>query len=255
MKLLHLVTATVALSAALSVISCSDSDNDNGPINVNPNEDVTSYIDPDFAQELKARGYVSNAAQITGREVLAITMLDVSGNPLEQDSKLTSLKGIEYMVNLRSLKCKSNALTTLDLRHNTELYELQCQNNELTSLTLPDDDDLEILNAGRNKLTSLDLRRQDDLRQLDLSFNSLQTLDVRNCDDLTSLYLNNNLLTSMDIRYNRALTAFTIDNNPGTDGTLTVTVGFDPTTMPAGFTSGSWTYDGATVAVEYQQSR
>jgi len=253
MKLTHLMTAALVFATAMMGSACSDDDN-NGPVNVNPNADLTSYIDPDFAQELKANGYISNASHITGREILAITTLDVSGNPLKQGDKLTSLKGIEYMVNLRSLKCKSNALTSLDLRHNTELYELQCQNNDISSLTLPEDDDLEILNAGRNQLTSLDLRGQDDLRHLDLSFNNLQSLDVRDCDDLTSLYLNDNNLTSMDIRYNQALTAFTIDNNPGAAGKLPVTVGFNPTTLPAGFTTGSWTYEDATVTVEYLQN-
>jgi Leucine-rich repeat (LRR) protein len=51
------------------------------------------------------------------------------------DNQLTSLEGIENLINLIELACDSNKLTSLEgIENLVDLKELYCSNNQLTSL-------------------------------------------------------------------------------------------------------------------------
>lgn len=244
--------------AALFLSACSDND-DNGsgddnryPVQITPTENITKYFDPTFAQALKDRGIIPSADEIYGRDVLNVAIINISGNPLNSESHLSSLAGIECFRNLKELDAKSNDLSTLDLSYNTELETVRLSNNRLTSLTLPKrDEGLHILECGKNRLTSLDLSGLDDLERVDASDNLLTSINVTGCTDLTTLYLNNNSLSAINISGSPRLTAFSCEDNPGANGTLSVRVSFDPTMIPQNFTTGTWTYQGSEVAVVY----
>ena len=49
---------------------------------------------------------------------------------------ISTLKGIEYLVNLENLDCSKNLISDLDLRYNTELQILNCSENKLKTLDL-----------------------------------------------------------------------------------------------------------------------
>lgn len=245
--------AAVALMAFAT--ACSDDDDDNGyNETITANTDVTALIAPDFAQKLQEQGIIRNASKIMGSEVLNVTVLNLSGNPLSTNGKLTSLKGIEVFRNLKELDVKSNELTSLDLSKNSELETVRVTNNKLRSLILPArDEDLEILECGQNELSTLDLSGLDDLRRVDCSENNLTSINLTGCTELTTLYANDNKLTSIDISPARTLTAFSCENNPGLNGTFAVTASFAPTSVPANFTTGTWQYEGQTVTVVYSR--
>ena len=46
--------------------------------------------------------------------------------------KISDLTGISHFTAMKSLKCRNNQLTTLDVSKNTALEELDCYNNQLT---------------------------------------------------------------------------------------------------------------------------
>ena len=74
------------------------------------------------------------------------------------DNQLTSLDGIENLVNLRWLFCFNNQLTSLDgIENLVNLRVLWCHDNQLTSLDgIENLVNLEVLWCHDNQLTSLD---------------------------------------------------------------------------------------------------
>lgn len=252
-----IVLGVMASMAALS--SCHDDDTTivipgPGEVEITPATDVTSLVDADFAAALAQAGYIDNAAKIIDSTLTKITVLNINGNPLRSTGKLTSLKGVELMTNLTELSAKSQALTALDLSKNVNLTDVEVSNNALTSLTLPAGAPLQIVNAGRNQLTDFVAEGYSQLTKLDVSYNELSSITLSGLNNLATLYINNNQLTNADISNFTTLTAFGCDNNPGEAGEFVVKAWFDTANVPsANFTSGSWTINGETVAVSYQQ--
>ena len=198
--------------------------------------DFTVLFDPGFAQKLQELGHISDAENITSADmekIAAITELDVSGT-YENRGTLTSLQGIEYFESLTELYCLSNQLTSLDVSANTALTELWC---------------------GYNQLTSLDVSANTALTTLWCYYNQLESLDVSANTALMVLECDDNQLTSLDVSANTALTFLECEDNPG-DGVskFPVTAWFD--TKPDNLTVSqtSWSYDGATITIEFQKA-
>ena len=198
--------------------------------------DFTALFDPDFAKKLQEMGHISDAENITSADmekIAAITELDVSGT-YENRGTLTSLQGIEYFESLTELYCLSNQLTSLDVSANTALTELWC---------------------GYNQLTSLDVSANTALTTLWCYYNQLESLDVSANTALMVLECDDNQLTSLDVSANTALTFLECEDNPG-DGVskFPVTAWFD--TKPDNLTVSqtSWSYDGATITIEFQKA-
>ena len=124
-----------------------------------------------------------------------------------------SLKGIEYFTALKSLNCRMNQLTSLDVSKNTALTWLNCGGNNLTTLDLSKNTALTELNCGGNNLTSLDLSNNTALTWLDCTGNNLTSLDLSKNTALTALYCYKNKLTTLDLSKNTALTALYCSKN------------------------------------------
>ena len=87
-----------------------------------PDETFRKYVTNNFDSD--SNGYLSES------EISLIT--EIYAN----NKGITSLKGIEYFVNLRELYCNNNALTELDITSNTELTTLYCKGNSIASLDI-----------------------------------------------------------------------------------------------------------------------
>ena len=124
-----------------------------------------------------------------------------------------SLKGIEYFTALKSLTCRSNQLTSLDVSKNTALTALNCDENNLTSLDLSKNTALKSLNCYNNKLTTLDVSKNTALTALKCHSNQLTSLDLSNNTALKSLNCYNNKLTTLDVSKNTALTELSCHSN------------------------------------------
>lgn len=117
---------------------------------------------------------------------------DVREMWVANNRKCTSLRGIEYFLNLEDLSCHGNSLTSLDLSKNRKLVSLYCSNN---------------------KLKKLDLSRNTRLMSLSCTENDLARLDVNRCIKLESLYCYDNHLTSLDISALKALECLNAEGN------------------------------------------
>lgn len=129
-----------------------------------------------------------------------VRSLDVS------EKSLSDLSGIEYFVNLTSLDCKKNNLTSLDVSSLTELSILYCQNNRLTTLDVSQNTALWNLNCSNNQLSELDVANNPKLQTLSCANNELTALDIEKNTSLSTLYCNNNQLAGLSVSGNTALT-------------------------------------------------
>ena len=136
-----------------------------------------------------------------------VTSLDVS------EKSLSDLSGIEYFVNLTSLDCQKNQLTSLDVSSLTNLSNLYCQNNQLTSLNVSSLTNLSILYCQNNQLKTLDVSQNPALWNLNCSNNRLTELNVSNNPGLQTLSCANNQLTTLDIEKNTLLSTLYCNNN------------------------------------------
>ena len=135
--------------------------------------------DDAFLTALIEEGVDTNGdGEISPAEAEVITYLDV------RFDSISDMTGIEAFINLDTLDCGYNQLTSLDVSNNTALTSLWCSDNQLTSLDVSNNTTLTSLGCFHNQLTSL---------------------DVSNNIALTSLWCGDNQLTSLDISKNTAL--------------------------------------------------
>lgn len=195
--------------------------------------------------------------EISIQEAAAITTLDISnhhyemlgGDPMDpfggdgfEVFGISDFTGIEAFVNLTSLICTENDLTSLDISALTQLTYLDCSNNinymgfpgGLNSLTLPNSTSLNSINSSGNYLTSLDLSSYTSLTDINIasnqitnlilpistslqnincSYNNLTILNLLNTPNINQLTCFNNSLTNLDTSNLSALTHLTASNN------------------------------------------
>ena len=152
-----------------------------------------------------------NTSLLSRKECEAVTEIDVGDGYYGQ--KITSLKGIEFFPNLKTLLCYDNQLTKLDVSKNTELTWLVCKGNQLTELDVSSNPQLHDLSCSGNKLTKLDVSNNPQLQTLYCYANQLTSLDVSKNTKLLELDCYENQLTSLDVSQNAALTYLDCSDN------------------------------------------
>ncbi|MFC2080577.1 hypothetical protein ACFLR8_00015 [Bacteroidota bacterium] len=147
-------------------------------------------------------------SDMTGVEAFVnLRTLDCNGNYITS-LNLSNCKG------LKKLYCHSYNLTSLDVSQCTQLRELMCHGGQLTNLDISNCTALDHLNCAGNKLTALDISKNTRLKKLYCQDNQISNLDVSNNLDLEWLTLANNLITSIDIRENHSLILFDGTRSP-----------------------------------------
>ena len=133
---------------------------------------------------------------------------------LNGDGKISSLKGIEFFMNLEELDCHHLNLSQLDISKNTKLTGLYCHNNSITSLNVRNNVNLTELLCYRNQLSSLDVDSNSALKILHCSDNPIKSLNLRNNVNLVKLYVYGCELDTLDLANNVMLdTLFCQQNN------------------------------------------
>ncbi|WP_159469507.1 hypothetical protein [Dyadobacter sp. 3J3] len=127
-------------------------------------------------------------------------------------NRITSVKGIEYFVNLKSLTIYKPKLDSLNLIKNTKLEKLTVFTGDdegvegtLKYLNVTACKSLKSLDCYGNILSSLDLTKNLALTDLNCSKNSLTQLNVSSNTNLKSLNCSRNQLSALDFRNNRSL--------------------------------------------------
>lgn len=177
--------------------------------------DITADFDPKFAAILKKRGYISDTAHITWRDVKEIHDLDIRstmGEYVKQDL-LTSLAGIEYFDSLQKLDCSLHAIQFLDISKNIELTHLNCSSNRLNFLNVSANIRLEELKCFSNQIRIIHLFNCQKLRYLDCNHNRLRLLRTDENTNLVHLDCSNNCLESLDTDHNKKLCQLNCRNN------------------------------------------
>ncbi|MDR2206533.1 MAG: T9SS type A sorting domain-containing protein [Flavobacteriaceae bacterium] len=155
--------------------------------------------DANFKNALISWGVdTNNDGQISQAEAAVVTDLTVN------NKGISSLQGIEYFTNLKSLSCQFNNLTTLDFSNNVYLEYLVCFRNQLTDLNVSNNVDLEVLDCRNNQIITLDLSNNTNLQSMQCGSNQLSTLNLPNSvnNNLQSLSCDFNHLTALDVSNN-----------------------------------------------------
>lgn len=222
---------------------------------------LADRFDPLFARELQRRGYIANACRIVPEAVKSIESVEVFGRWIASedryDGELTSLRGIEYFTSLKHLYCWGNKITELDVSDNPALTDLRVYGNRISALDVSGNPSLRVLKCHDNGMTSLRLGDLPALYDLVCGDNLLESVDVTACPNLKFLLCEDNRLTSLDISGNPQLRNLDCFNNPGDGAFFPVRCRFDNQTVPEGmylrFTTGSWTFEGHEIAIDYRK--
>lgn len=142
--------------------------------------DSTNFPDDGF------RGYVSENfdtdkdGSLGESEANDVTEISCGG------TGVSTLKGVEYFVNLTHLYVGGNNLSSLDVSNNTQLTELNVTWSNLSSLDVSHNAQLAELWADSNQLSSLDVSDNAQLTTLNVGDNDLSSLDVSHSAQLDS---------------------------------------------------------------------
>ena len=168
--------------------------------------DGTNFPDANFRTVVK--NFDTNKdGSLSDTEIAAVEEIECVSK------KISDLTGISHFTALKSLTCRNNQLTTLDVSKNTALEELNCYNNQLTKLDVSKNTSLKILKCNYNQLTTLDVSKNTALTFINCERNKLTTLDVSKNTALTYLSCSDNQLTSLDVSKNTVLTELYCRNN------------------------------------------
>lgn len=149
-----------------------------------------------------------------GDDEIQVSEAESYSGKLNVGSKgISDLTGIGAFVNLDTILCSFNDISSLDFSQNTSLVYINCYHNQLTSIDISNNTLLETINCSVNSLTSLDVSNNPALVALYASDNSLTVIDVSNNPLLTQLYCYNNSISSIDVTSNILLKQFDFSSN------------------------------------------
>jgi hypothetical protein len=157
--------------------------------------DVPDHIieipDNNFLNALIELGVDTNRdGIISSSEAEAITYLDVSGT-YDIPGEIQKIQGLEAFINLDTLICSYNQISTLNISNNTALISLSCGSNLLAELDISKNTALTELHCRGNQLSALDVPNNIALKILDYDSNELTDLDISVCTSLETLDIHN----------------------------------------------------------------
>ena len=165
-----------------------------------------NFPDPAFRKVVKKFDLNENGS-LNNNEIALAKVLRCPGK------EIYSMKGIEYLTNLRILEASYNNLTTLDLKKNRELKELYVDTNQLKKLNLTKNTTLTTVNVSCNSLTQLTLGKHPNLKTLDAALNQLTSISLKGCPALLELNLADNFLPGISLAQNTLLMKLYVNDN------------------------------------------
>jgi len=131
----------------------------------------------------------------------------------------SSVKGIEYLKNLKRFSAPMAGISSIDVSNNLKLQILEVSyNTELTSIDVTNNKELRILDISDTPISTVDVSKNSELRWL-YCFNSdseipcnIKKIDVSHNPKLKRLDLSHTDIDSIDISKNPKLQALNIEN-------------------------------------------
>lgn len=183
------------------------------PYNI-PEDMSLAFPDPIFRQYVLGNFDTNGDNKITMSEAELVTSISVNKTKSTSSTqKIKTLQGIQYFINLLTLKCEYNELTDIDLSCNKLLRNLQCGNNKLTSLDVSNNSYLSLLTCESNNLTDLDIKNNINIKTLWFGFNSLNEIDLSHNIHLHSFDCRNNKISKLDFSSNNEITQIICEYN------------------------------------------
>ena len=149
----------------------------------------------------------NNDGEIQESEALQVSELKVIS------SSISNLTGIESFINLTSLNCSYNQITSLNFENNVDLTYLDCSFNSLLDLDVSNNINLERLFCQNNNISNLNVNNSVNLNFLNCADNNLSTIDVSDNINLSNLNCENNNLTDLDVSNSTNLNVLYCFNN------------------------------------------
>ena len=206
------VTAVKMGTAVITVIA-EDGSKSAGCVVTVTDGDVSALVEPSFAQVLKQKGYIADAARIMKSELLEITELDIQG-AYDKLGPITSLKGIEFMTNLTYLDARYNRISgAVDFGENKGYTYIRLgDNSDLTSVDVRNMLSLKNLKINDTKIASLDLSGSTNIDNLEISGWKSDSFDF-DLPNLAVLVAYRSGFTSFDASKYPKLTTLSLSNN------------------------------------------
>lgn len=196
---------------------------------------ITYIPDSNFEQALIDLGIDSDGTingQVLTSDIDTVTVLNV------RYKQIYDLTGIEDFTALEDLNIELNHIQTLDLFGNLNLKTLNCISNPLTSLNITQNQQLESLdlsavhqldqvdlsgNINLEVLTlldcwlhELDITNNINLKKLEMDIATISEIDLSNNIHLEYLDVDNSGLNTIDVSHNTKLKEFYCGNSGGT---------------------------------------
>lgn len=173
-----------------------------------PDENFRKFIQTGEDYDTKVKFDQNGDDWLSPEEIAAVTSIACSYTGIHD------LTGIKYFTSLKTLRCGTNNLKTLDLSGCTALTELYCGAVGLTTVDVSGCTALETLDCDNSStLTVLNVEGCTSLKSLRCKNNGLTALDVSSCTALSNLDCRQNYLTTLNVSKNQALTVLECSNN------------------------------------------
>ncbi len=169
---------------------------------------ASTFPDPIF------RSYVSSAFDSNGNGVLDEKEIEYARDIYCQNMGIESLKGIEYLTELRGLYCMDNQIATMDLSNNKLLQGVWCSGNKFTYLDFSPNPELMWVYCHDNQVSYLNVSNNPKMAYIECNTNPLKSLDVSHNPELEHLMCGSCQLTSLDLTHNPKLGHLDCFRNP-----------------------------------------
>lgn len=160
-----------------------------------------TFPDPKFRALISGRDYDKNGdGTLDANEILYIR------NIYCQNMGIKSLKGIEYLKELRGIYCMDNQISDWDLSHNKLLTGIWCSGNLFTKLDFTGLVDLVwVYCHDCPKLTTLNVKNNPKMAYIECNTTPLKELDVTHNPELEHLMCGSCGLKKLDLSKNPKL--------------------------------------------------
>ncbi len=149
--------------------------------------DETNFPDSIFRTNISNADKDKNGI-LSKEEIEGITVIYFDGGDYTGYQKLQSLKGIEFLTNLKTLYLNSTGVKSIDLNKNSNLVKIKVTNQIIQEFKLPESSKLSILETFNSQFPSIDFSGQPELKQVSLSVRG-ETIDFSKNRKLESVML------------------------------------------------------------------
>ena len=152
------------------------------------------------------RNYIKRTFDTDGDGGLSADEIERARNVHCENMGIKSVKGIEFLTELRGLWCLNNHISDWNLSGNPHLKGIWCSHNDFKSLDFSACPELEWVYCFNCKLESLNLRNNPELAYLECNANpNLRSIDLSQNPKLENLFCSECSLTSLDLSANPML--------------------------------------------------